>query len=94
MGAVKFLNHDIPYGEIKRVFINQAHRGRGLSTLLMEKLETLTKNLGICFSRLETGPKQPEALSLYSKLGYLERGPYGDYQDADDSIFMEKMLAL
>ena len=42
--------------------------------------------------RLETGTKQPEAIALYRKFGYVERGPFGAYKPDPLSIFMEKRL--
>jgi putative acetyltransferase len=43
--------------------------------------------------QLETGIKQPEAIALYRKFGYAERGPFGSYQPDPLSLFMEKRLA-
>jgi putative acetyltransferase len=40
--------------------------------------------------RLEAGIHQPEALGLYEALGYVRRGPFGDYGDDPVSVFMEK----
>ena len=44
--------------------------------------------------RLETGVLQPEALGLYRKLGYRERGPFGAYAADPLSVFMEKMTSV
>lgn len=45
----------------------------------MQHLEHYLHENGVTISRLETGPMQPQALRLYRKLGYLERGPFGPY---------------
>ena len=45
-------------------------------------------------ARLETGIHQPEALGLYRRLGYVERGPFGSYALDPLSVFFEKRLAL
>ncbi len=42
--------------------------------------------------RLETGIKSDEALGLYRRSGYIERGPFGAYRADPLSIFMEKVL--
>jgi putative acetyltransferase len=42
--------------------------------------------------QLETGTKQPEAIALYRKFGYAERGPFGAYKPDPLSLFMEKRL--
>ena len=58
----------------------------------MQHLENHLVGLGVRVARLEAGPKQPEALGLYRKLGYTERGPFGPYADDPLSVFMEKTL--
>jgi putative acetyltransferase len=94
-GAVKgcggFWAHE-DYVEIKRVFIDPSARGLGLSRKLMAILEDEARGLGFKIARLETGISQPEALGLYRALGYLERGPFGDYKLDPLSVFMEKTL--
>lgn len=89
-GAAKIMQDDGNYAEIKRVFVLDHHRGKGLSNRIMQFLETELQNRGVSLFRLETGIKQPEALSLYRKLGYTERGPYGSYRPDPFSVFMEK----
>ena len=42
--------------------------------------------------RLETGELLKEAVTLYTKLGFVRRGPFGDYADDPASVFMEKSL--
>ena len=91
-GAVKILSDDGRYGELKRVFVLESHRGKGYSKAIMEKLEGHLKSSGIALARLETGPSQPEALGLYKRLGYVERAPFGAYVEDPLSVFMEKRL--
>jgi putative acetyltransferase len=89
-GAAKIMQDDGTYAEIKRVFVLEQYRGRGLSRKIMQFLETELEHRGIRLYRLETGIKQPEALGLYRKLGYRERPPFGSYRADPLSIFMEK----
>ncbi len=91
-GAVKTMDNDGRYGEIKRVFILEAFRGKGLSKLIMQRLEMHLRAHGVRVARLETGIHQPEALGLYEKLGYGYRMPFGSYQPDPFSVFMEKQL--
>jgi putative acetyltransferase len=42
--------------------------------------------------RLETGVRQPEAISLYEKLGYHRIPNYGKYRDSEMSVCFEKIL--
>jgi putative acetyltransferase len=91
-GAVKILENDGKYGEIKRVFVAEEYRGKGLSKALMQALEKHLKEIGVKIARLETGIKQPEAIGLYAKSGYVLRSPFGSYKVDPLSIFMEKQL--
>lgn len=92
-GAAKVLDDDGRYGEIKRVFVLETHRGQGLSKAVMARLERHLLDSEINLVRLETGVKQPEALGLYGRLGYAVRGPFGSYRHDPLSVFMEKVLA-
>jgi putative acetyltransferase len=90
-GAAKMLQDDDgSYAEIKRVFVLDNYRGKGLSNQIMSFLENELLSRGVNLFRLETGVKQPAALGLYRKLGYVERGPYGSYVLDPYSVFMEK----
>jgi putative acetyltransferase len=91
-GAAKILQDDGGYAEIKRVFVVDDHRGKGLSSKVMRFLETELQGRGVSLFRLETGVRQPAALGLYRKLGYLERGPFGSYRVDPYSVFMEKQI--
>lgn len=95
-GAVKILFDDdeqLSYGEIKRVFVPEEYRGKGLSKHIMRALEDHMLSQDIRVARLETGIRQPEALGLYFRLGYAERAVFGDYQEDPLSVFMEKTLS-
>ena len=93
-GAVKVMEDDGEYGELKRVFIKEAYRGQGLSKQLIVALENSLVEMSITVMRLETGIHQLEALGLYQRLGYKKRGPYGSYALDPLSIFMEKKLII
>ena len=93
-GAAKLMHDDGDYAEIKRVFVLPQFRGRGLSARLMNYLERELQQRGVVRLRLETGVRQPEALGLYRKLGYRERGPFGAYAADPLSVFMEKELPV
>lgn len=93
-GAVKILSDDRDYGEIKRAFVRDDHRGKGYSRAIMEKLEDHLRSRGIVLARLETRILQPEALGLYQRLGYTVRGPFGAYVEDPLNVFMEKRIAL
>jgi GNAT superfamily N-acetyltransferase len=78
--------------EVKRMFVDPAVRRRGVGARILGALEAYAHDAGARVVRLETGTSQPEAVSLYRRLGYAERGPFGDYRDDPLSVFMEKLL--
>lgn len=80
------------YGEIKRMYVDPGSRGRGLGRALLDALEAQALERGCNVLRLETGPRQPEALRTYERQGFRRRGPFGDYWDDPHSVFMEKTL--
>ena len=89
-GAVKRMHGR--YGEIKRMYVEPRARGRGVGRALIEALESALLRCGIRLVRLETGVRQPEALSLYERCGYVRIPPFGDYPDDPLSVFFEKRL--
>lgn len=91
-GGIKLMQDDGRYGEIKRLYVLPAHRGRGHARRLIAHLEAWLQSQGGTLVRLEAGIRQPEALGLYRSLGYRERGPFGAYQADPLSVFMEKPL--
>jgi len=87
-GAIKFYGQE--YGEVKRVFVRPAFRGRGLAKLIMLRLEDCAVERGVGLIRLETGTYQPEALGLYDKLGYQRIGAFGPYTEDPLCVYYEK----
>lgn len=89
-GAATTMHDDGDYAEIKRVFVIEAWRGGGYSMDIMRYLEAELSRQGIRLYRLETGVKQTTAIALYTRLGYVIRGPFGQYLPDPLSLFMEK----
>jgi putative acetyltransferase len=92
LGCGAFVLSQAGQAEMKRVFVAPAARGKGVARALMEALEREAAKLGVTLMQLETGIKQPEAIALYRKFGYAERGPFGSYEPDPLSLFMEKRL--
>ena len=92
-GGVKFHDGVPAYGEIKRLFVRDDARGLGVAKQLMARLEAELVARGVQLARLETGIHQPEALGLYRRLGYAQRGPFGSYAPDPLSAFFEKRLS-
>jgi putative acetyltransferase len=89
-GAIKLFRS---YAEIKRIYINPDHRGKGTGRLILSALENIAHHAEIDTVRLESGVRQPEALLLFENNGYRRTSRYGDYFDDPLSVFMEKVLA-
>ena len=92
LGCGAFVLGKAGQAEMKRVFVAPAARGKGIARVLMASLEREAAALGVTLMQLETGIKQPEAIALYRKFGYAERGPFGNYKSDPLSLFMEKRL--
>jgi GNAT superfamily N-acetyltransferase len=93
-GALRQLGPDT--AELKRLYVVPAARGRGVSKVVLAALEDAARERGWTTLRLETGPRQPEAIALYSGAGYRSIGAFGAYagdRDATGSLFFERVLA-
>ncbi|WBS00685.1 GNAT family N-acetyltransferase [Pseudoduganella sp. SL102] len=78
------------YGEVKRMFTLPDQRGLGLARGVLTLLEEEGRRRGCARFMLETGYLQPEAIAFYERCGYRKRGPFGDYSEDPNSIFMQK----
>ncbi|RLM06695.1 choline dehydrogenase [Gibbsiella quercinecans] len=78
--------------ELKRMFVANNARRRGVGMRLLNSLEQLARRNGARTLLLETGVNQPEAISLYRRAGFRDRGPFADYREDPLSVFMEKTL--
>ena len=65
--------------EVKRVYVADDYRGRGLSKALMLDLQDRAVAAGIQTMVLQTGALQPAAHGLYESLGYERVGVYEPY---------------
>ncbi|MGY1697887.1 MULTISPECIES: GNAT family N-acetyltransferase [unclassified Geodermatophilus] len=92
-GALRALGDGV--AEVKRMYVVPAARGRGVSKLLLAGLEAAARDRGWTTLRLETGPRQPEAIALYEGAGYRPIPAFGAYVDAPDagcSLYYERVL--
>ena len=56
--------------EIKKMFVVEKARGRGVAGALLEELERRARDMGYAIARLDTGPRQPRAQRMYERAGY------------------------
>ena len=78
--------------EIKRMYVSNEHRGKGIAQKLIEELEIWTKELGLKKCVLETGRRQKAAVKFYRKCNYKVIENYGQYIGMKNSICFEKQL--
>nr|WP_176832472.1 hypothetical protein [Geodermatophilus sp. DSM 45219] len=75
------------------MYVVPAARGRGLSPLVLAGLAAAARDRGWTTLRLETGPRQPEAVALCEGTAYRPIPAFGAYADgADDPLFHERVL--
>jgi GNAT superfamily N-acetyltransferase len=67
--------------ELKRMYTAPAARGRGVARRLLTTIEESARAAGCKRVILETGDKQPEAVSLYVSAGYDRIEDFGYYKD-------------
>ncbi len=79
-------------GEIKRMYVSPAARGRGIGRAVLAALEAEARALGIVRLVLETGLRQGEALALYEGAGFSQIPPFGEYVASPLSVCMAKDL--
>ncbi|MGW6201910.1 GNAT family N-acetyltransferase [Kribbella sp. NPDC055110] len=83
-GAVQAFGADSEHpgdGEVKRMYVVPAARGRGYARALLAGLEAAARAAGYSALRLSTGELQPEAIALYESSEYTLTAPWGKYGD-------------
>lgn len=80
------------YGELKRMFVLPAFRGKGLGQRMLNALLGQLRMQGITVARLETGIANHEACRLYERAGFQPIGPFGSYRPDPLSLFYELRL--
>ena len=78
--------------EIKRMFVQPAHREQGIAQAILAELEQWAQELHYTGCVLETGKNQPEAIRLYQKISYQVIPNYGQYAGVENSVCMQKEI--
>lgn len=92
IACAAFKKYDNECAEVKRVFIKEKYRGKGISKKLMKQLEVSAKEKGYNYFILECGEPLISAMALYRKIGYKVIPNYGQYKNMPDSICMKKEI--
>jgi putative acetyltransferase len=93
VGALKRIG--LEHGEIKSMHTAKHARGRGVGSALLRHIMAEARAAGLRRLSLETGswPYFLPARSLYARHGFVECGPFGDYREDPNSVFMTIVLA-
>jgi len=91
-GALREL--DSRSGEVKSMRTAETHRGRGVASKVLEHIINEAERRGYECLNLETGsmPEFAPARALYVRYGFELRGPFAEYTDDPNSVFMTKQL--
>ena len=91
-GALKEL--DSQHGEIKSMRTVSRHRRKGVAARLLEHILEEARRRNYKRVSLETGSMGAfaPAHNLYARFGFVECGPFADYVEDPNSIFMTKEL--
>ncbi len=79
--------------EVKRMWVDPAHRRRGLARAVLAELEATAQRAGCLRIVLETGDQQPEATALYVAAGYQRIPSFGVYRAEAGSDCFARDLA-
>ncbi|HYX28743.1 MAG TPA: GNAT family N-acetyltransferase [Pyrinomonadaceae bacterium] len=88
-GCVALRRIDQDTSEMKRLFLREEFRGRGLGRELIQAIIREAKDIGSQRMRLDTlPPKMNDAIALYRSYGFKEIAPY-NHNPVAGAIFME-----
>lgn len=89
--------HDVGDGvcEMKRMFVPDSARGKGVGRALAERIIADATAAGYRLMRLDTSKRQAEAMRLYEAAGFVRIAPYYELPDdvRDWLVFFERALS-
>jgi len=80
-------------GELRRMYVLPSVRGRGVGSRLLAEIERHARQGGLERLVLATGLRQPEALCLYEKHGYIRIQCHPDQAFTRLSVCMMKIFS-
>ena len=91
VGCVALRPLDEQTCEMKRLYVRQEGRGRGIGRLLCTLLIAEAQARGYARMKLDTVPQMAAAIALYRALGFVPTDPYR-YNPLPGAMFMELAL--
>jgi putative acetyltransferase len=92
VGCGAFKPYNDSSAEVKRMYVPEAMRGQNIASRVLTEIESWARATGFDTCILETGLRQPEAIALYKKMGYLVIPNYGQYAGIENSVCFRKEL--
>ena len=74
------------------MFTSTESRGKGLASRILAELQNWAQEMDYTRLILETGIRQKEAISLYTKTNFILIPNYGQYEGMETSICFEKRM--
>jgi putative acetyltransferase len=89
-GALKEL--DSQHGEVKSMRTTRAHRRKGVARAMLEHILAEAQRRSYARLSLETGsqPAFAPARQLYESFGFVHCGPFADYAEDPNSVFLTR----
>jgi GNAT superfamily N-acetyltransferase len=88
LGGVRHLETEV--AEVKTMYVEPAHRGKGLARAILRELERIAREHGCRATRLDTSDYLTSAVALYRAADYREVPPYNDNVKAN--LWFERQL--
>jgi GNAT superfamily N-acetyltransferase len=88
LGGVRHLETEV--AEVKTMYVDPTHRGKGLARAILAELEAIARAHGCRATRLDTSAYLTAAVALYRAAGYREVPAYNANVKAD--LWFERQL--
>jgi GNAT superfamily N-acetyltransferase len=88
--ALRELQEPPRSGEIKRMYVQPAHREHGIAKALLSALEAFASNAGYDWLYLDSAPGMDTAINFYRRNGYEPCERYNDNPQAN--IYLRKKI--
>jgi putative acetyltransferase len=90
-GCIALRAIDLDTCEMKRLYVRDAVRGRGVGRALVTKLLAEARTIGYRRMRLDTLPMMTAAIAMYREFGFREIEPYR-FNPLPGALYMELQL--